>query len=280
MSSASMNTGSINLRVGLYCLLGGLWLTTSALGAGHFWWWWLSGVLLAASCAPVARFGPRSILAQLGVLAPAMVVVGIWCTMSEAYLFFPASRGRAASDTIGGTVTFFIVAAVLAMLAKFLKLTETDSTMVEHRSVGVAVPMVLLSGICYVIYYLIFGGITYQFFTRQYYPHGQDVAIGLGLWFWVIQLTRGVLMTLAVLPAIYTLRLPRWQAALAVGALVWVVGGAAPLVVPNSVMVTAQRYTHIVEIFTQNFSLGITAVLLLRPRAERRVVKMQTATSA
>jgi hypothetical protein len=270
----------MNWRVGLYCLLGGLWLTTSALGAGHFWWWWLSGVMLAASCVPVARFGPRSVLAQLGVLAPALVVVGIWCTMSEAYLFFPPSRGHAVADTIGGSVTFFIVAVTLAVLAKFLRLTETAPAIVEHRSVGMAVPMILLSGICYVIYYLIFGGITYQFFTRQYYPHAQEAAMQLGLWFWGIELARGVLMTLAVLPVIYTLRLPRWQAALAVGALVWVVGGAAPLVVPNSAMVTVQRYIHIVEIFTQNFPLGVTAVLLLRPREEQRVVKMQTATSA
>jgi len=270
----------MNWRVGLYCLLGELWLTTSALGAGHFWWWWLSGVLLAASCLPVARFGPRGVLGQLGVLAPVLVVVGIVCTMSEAYLFFPPSRDRAVADTIGGAVTFLIVALVLALLAKFLRLTETDSTIVEHRSFGMAVPMVLLSGICYVIYYLIFGGITYQFFTRQYYPHAQEAAMQLGLWFWVIELARGVLMTLAVLPAIYTLRLPRWQAALAVGMLLWVVGGAAPLVPPNAAMVTAQRYIHIVEIFTQNFSLGITAVLLLRPRAERRVTKMEAVPSA
>ena len=48
--------------------------------------------------------------------------------------------------------------------------------------------------------------------------------------------------------------------------LLWVIGGVSPLVVPNSMMVTAQRYIHIVEILTQNFPLGITAVLLLRPR--------------
>jgi hypothetical protein len=69
-----------------------------------------------------------------------------------------------------------------------------------------------------------------------------------------------------VVPIIYTLRLPRWQAALAVGLLVWVVGGAAPLVVPSTMMVAQQRYLHIMEIFTQNFSLGVTVVLLLRPR--------------
>ena len=73
-------------------------------------------------------------------------------------------------------------------------------------------------------------------------------------------------MTLAVLPAILTLRLSREQAAIAVGALIWIAGGAAPLLVPNDIMGAAQRFIHIVEILTQNASLGITAVLLLRPR--------------
>jgi hypothetical protein len=87
-------------------------------------------------------------------------------------------------------------------------------------------------------------------------------------------------MTVAVLPLIYTLRLPRWQAALAVGLLAWIVGGGAPLLVPNGVMVTAQRYIHIVEIFTQNFSLGVTAVWLLRPKAAKFVNSERPLTTA
>jgi hypothetical protein len=58
----------------------------------------------------------------------------------------------------------------------------------------------------------------------------------------------------------------------------WVVGGAAPLLVPNALMIPVQRYIHIVEILTQNMSLGITAVLVLRPN--RAVVALlQPATS-
>jgi len=270
----------MNLRIGLYCLLGGLFLTTSALGAGHFGWWWLSGIMLAASCVPMARFGPRHFLAQFAVLALPLVVVGVVCMMSEAYLFFPAQRGNVASAVGGSTIQFLIMAALLAALAKLLKLNESSPRAAVPRSAEMATLMVLLSGLCYVIYYLVFGGITFQFFTKQYYPHAQEAVMPLGLWFWGIQLARGVLMTLAVLPSIYTLRLSRWQAALAVGALLWVVGGAAPLAVPNPLMVTAQRFIHVVEILTQNFSLGVTAVLLLRPKAGRLAAKMEPAPTA
>jgi hypothetical protein len=45
-------------------------------------------------------------------------------------------------------------------------------------------------------------------------------------------------------------------------------------------MVTAQRYKHIVEIFTQNFSLGVTAVLLLRPKAKKAAVAERAVATA
>jgi hypothetical protein len=47
------------------------------------------------------------------------------------------------------------------------------------------------------------------------------------------------------------------------------VGGGAPPLVPKALMVSAQRYIHIVEIMTQNVSLGITAMLLLRRKSKR-----------
>jgi hypothetical protein len=83
-------------------------------------------------------------------------------------------------------------------------------------------------------------------------------------------------MTLAALPIIYTLRMRRWHAALAVGASLWVVGGAAPLLVPNVLMVPAQRFIHIIEILTQNALLGITAVQLLRPKQAAVTAPMQS----
>jgi hypothetical protein len=260
---------NLNLRVGLYCLLGGLCFTVSALGAGHFWLWWLSGVITVAALTPVARFGPRHPLALYGAIALTLVVVGLVCTLSEGVLFYPAMKAEALRDLIGGSVSYLVIAALLVALAWALKLREPAELAVEHRPVGIAIPMVLLAGLSYVLYYQVFGVITFEFFTKQYYPHAVEQVAALGIWFWVYQWGRGLLMVLAVLPIIYTLRLRRWPAALAVGVLVWIAGGAAALLVPNPMMIATQRYIHIVEIMTQNVSLGITAVLLLRPRAAK-----------
>ena len=268
----------MNLRIGLFCLLGGLAPAIVALGAGHFALWWLSGIILAGAFVPVARFGPRNMLGQFGAIFLFLVIVAPVCTGVEAVIFLPGQKEVAGRNLAGGIVFFLIVAAVLTLLAKALKLTESSTSTVERRPAASTALMVALSGLAYVVYYLIFGSITYQFFTRQYYADGPKIVAQLGLWFWVIELARGILMTLAALPIIYTLRVRRWPAALAVGALLWIVGGAALLIAPNPLMIPAQRFIHTVEILTQNMPLGITAVLLLRPR-RAGVASLQAATS-
>jgi uncharacterized membrane protein YidH (DUF202 family) len=255
----------VKLRTLLYCLVGGLPITVAALGAGHIGWFYLSGILLAASFVPVAFFGPRSAAAQFTRIAPVLLLVTVLCTWSEGILFVPAIRQHAIRDLVGSFVIYIVLAAVLAALGRWLNLNRTSQIQVPRRGPAAAVLLLLVCGLAYAVYYLVFGAITYQHFTRAYYPDAAKLIAPLGLWFWVLQIARGLLMTVAVVPVIYSLRMKRWQVALVVGLLVWIAGGAAPLLVPNVFMGQTQRLIHIVEIFTQNFSLGVTAVWLLRP---------------
>jgi hypothetical protein len=265
----------------LYCLLGGLSFTLPALGAGHFGWWWLCGITLTAAFVPVVRYGPRNPIAQFSAILLALLVVGQVCTLSEGMIFLPEMKPHVLSYLAGGAAMNLVAVAALVVLAKLWQLAAAPEPAVEHRSWAAAIPMVLLSGLSYVLYYLIFGSIAYQFFTKQYYPHAQEQVAALGyLWFWLFELARGVAMTLAVVPIIYTLRLPRWRAALAVGMLLWIVGGGATLLVPNPIMGPLQRFEHIVEIFTQNFSFGITAVLVLRPKAAEAPASIESTPAA
>jgi len=249
------------------------------MGAGHFGWFYLSGVVMAAALLPVVRFGPRNVLAQFGAIWLAMEIIGLVCVMSEGVLFFPEMRAQLTATLVGGSVNYLVAAAVMVGLGKVLKLSAGTDEAVPHRSVALAIPMVFVATLSYLIYYEVFGGIAFQFFTKQYYPHAAEQAMAMGIWFPVYQVGRGLAMTLSMLPIIYTLRLPRWQAAVVMGLLVWIVGGGAPLLVPNGVMVAALRYIHIVEIFTQNFSLGVTAVWLLRPKASKMAITATVATA-
>jgi hypothetical protein len=259
------------LRVVLYCLLGGLSLTTVALGNRGFGSYWLAGIVLSASFVPVALFGPRRALSQFGVLAPVLLIVTVLCLWSEALIFVQALeiQQHAVRDLVGASLIYLIVATVLAILAVILKLHRVDGPNVELRSAGKLALLVVVCGAAYVLYYLGFGAITYRFFTKGYYPDAPQLVARLGVWFWVIQIGRGVLMTLAVLPVIHTLRMSRVQAAIAVGLIMWVAGGVAPLLLPNPLMGSVQRFIHTIEILTQNVPLGITAVLLFRPKQVR-----------
>ena len=254
------------LRVVLYCLLGGLSLTTVVLGSQGFGWCWLAGIVLSASFVPVSLFGPPRALSQFGVVAPVLLIVTVLCLWSEALILVqaPEIQQHAVRNLVGASVIYLIVAAVLAILAVILKLPRKDGPNVELRPAGKAVLLVVVCGGAYVLCYLVFGSITYRFFTKGFYPDAPQLVARLGFWFWVIQLGRGVLMTLAVLPLVRTLRMSRVQAAIAVGLIMWVAGGAAPLLLPNPLMGPTQRIIHTIEILTQNATLGITAVLLLR----------------
>jgi hypothetical protein len=270
------------LRVVLYSLLGGLSLTTVALGNRALGWDWLAGIVLSASFVPVALFGPRRALSQFGVVAPVLLIVTVLCLWSEALIFVqtPEIQQRAVRDLVGASVIYLIVATVLAILAPILKLPRMDGPNVELRSAGKAALLVVVCGAAYLLYYLVFGAITYRFFTKGYYPDAPQLVARLGLWFWVIQIGRGVLMTLAVLPVIRTLRMSRVQAAIAVGLIMWIAGGAAPLLLPNPLMGPTQRIIHTIEILTQNASLGITAVLLLRAKQARSGADLPAALTA
>lgn len=272
----------MKLRVPLYCLLGALPMLMPAMGAGHPVWWLLSGIVMASAFVPVAMFGPCRPLARFAVIALVLLIVSEFCTLTEAYFFIPSYRPQALRDFAGGTVMYLITAVWLALLASLLKLNRQSEHTVQHRGTLGTIVMLLAAGFAYLLCYLVFGGITYQFFTKVYYPDPSQLVGNLGVWFWVMEWGRGVLMTLAVLPVIHTLRMSRMQSAIVVGMLIWITGGLAPLIPPNPMMVTAQRMIHIVEILTQNAPLGIIAVLLLRPKqisASRQTASAATATS-
>jgi hypothetical protein len=272
------------LRVILYCVLGGLALTPISMGAGAIGQCWLAGIVLSASFVPVALFGPRRALSQFGVIAPVLMIVTVLCLWSEALIFVrvPEIQQHAVRDLVGAAVLYMIVAVVLSALAAILKLPRADAPQVAltRWPTSRASVLIVVCGLAYVLYYLVFGSITYQFFTKQYYPDATQIVASLGLWFWLIQIARGVLMTLAVLPVIRTLRMSRLHAAIAVGLVLWVAGGLVPLLLPNPLMGRTQRFYHIIEILTQNAPFGITAVLLLRRKDARKGADLPGAVTA
>src|SRR5258708_36198310 len=79
----------------MYVLLGAVPLSLAALGGGHALSFYLAGVVLTASLAPIAFFGPRTVLGQLAVIVPIPVGVNSFCLWTESLIFLPAMRAAA-----------------------------------------------------------------------------------------------------------------------------------------------------------------------------------------
>ena len=139
-------------------------------------------------------------MAQFGAIFLALVVVETCCTLSEVIVFFPQMRAQMTTNASGGIIMDLLAAVVLAGLAKSLKMAEPGGEPAIYRSAAITWFLVLLAGLSYVVYYQIFGFITFHFFTNQYYPHAVEQATAMGIWFWAYQWARGLMMTLAVLP--------------------------------------------------------------------------------
>ena len=259
------------LRIVLYCLIGGLPLALIAPTRAAVPQTLLAGILLSACFVPVALYGPKSILKQFAVVGTAVLFVTSFCTWTEAMLFMPSAfKGHPWQALIGGSIMWLLIALILAVLARVLKLPREAERQTVAPTPSRLPVMLLAAGLCYAVYYFIFGAITFQFFTYKYYPDATRLAASYGMWFWVIQTGRGVLMTLSILPVLYTLRLSRGNLAIVAGMIVWIAGGAAPLLIPNDFMTPMQRFIHVIEILTQNLSLGISAAYLLtRPASPK-----------
>jgi hypothetical protein len=262
------------LRIALFCLIAGLPLALIAPVRSAMLQSWIAGILLAACFVPVAVYGPKSFFGKFAVIGTAVLFVTSFCTWTEAILFMPeAFKGHPWQALIGGSIVYLVLAVLMAALARLLRLDQ-DAARETCALPAIKIPVIIVvAGISYALYYFVFGAITFQFFTYKYYPDAARLASSWGAWFWVLQTGRGILMTLAILPLLFTTRLSRAKLAIAAGMIVWVAGGLAPLLLPLEFMTPMQKFLHVIEIFTQNFSLGVSAAYLLtRPSVPKTFV--------
>jgi hypothetical protein len=187
-------------------------------------------------------------------------------------IFVHASRKEPITALVGGQVVFAVFSAVLALAAKLLKVEAQENhdadTVPARRMIGATFG----GGVVYLVCYYIFGALVFQFLTKPYYSNGGrlggavETVAALGWWFQLIQVGRGMLMSVAVMPVLLWTRLPRLQRAVYGGLVLWAIGGLAPLIPPAQLVPPILRVMHIGEIFTQNFPLGFCLVVLLMAR--------------
>ncbi len=263
-------------RILAYCLVCGFVFSVAGVERGRagIAWWWLDGVVLAAAFVPVVRWSGAKGWKLFGIVWPTLVLTGAFLTWTEGLIFISASRQQQITNLLGAVVLYTLLGLVVAFLANVFRLPQSLG---EPRpgpfSVRRIVSGVVAGGFVYLVLYFIFGAIFYQTLTRPYYENpalplreGTKVVARLGLWFPLIQVGRGALMSLSLVPLALNFRRSRGMLAVTLGSVLWIVGGLAPLLLPNPIMPPRLRVYHIFEIFFQNAGLGLALGYLLRPR--------------
>ncbi len=114
--------------------------------------------------------------------------------------------------------------------------------------------------IAYVIIYFIAGALVYSY-VKDFYAEMAHVPAMQHILF--MQLLRGLVYVLVVIPIIRIAKTERLATAIMVGLLLSVLGGTAPLLFPNPYMPPYIRLVHGIEITISNFVFGIIIGTLL-----------------
>jgi hypothetical protein len=129
---------------------------------------------------------------------------------------------------------------------------------------------VLLVGLAYFIFYFVFGATNALLYTKSFYENHPQYGLSLpptGIIF-LAQLLRGPLFGLGSLFILRATNAPRWQLAVWLGILLFIVGGVGPYVeVTFRAMPLGFNLATLTEVFLQNFLTGVVAANLFKPKA-------------
>jgi hypothetical protein len=130
-----------------------------------------------------------------------------------------------------------------------------------------------LTGLSYLAFYYVFGALNYLLVTHSYYEtpaHGLQVPAPTTVL--KVELLRVPLLALAALPIALSLRGPRARRALQCGGVLFLIGGALPLL-EATFMPPFLRLASAWEILLQNGLMGVVAALLLGPESPKPVAR-------
>lgn len=212
-----------------------------------------------------------------GVRAAAGVFLLFWGvshfnTLNEA-VFFGVDFGSTSFGqlALASTAAAVVVAIGLTFITGRWKEGAAPSV-AEEMSVRSPVGWawrLLLTAFAYVVFYFVAGIIIFPF-VQEFYA-GRELP-GLGTIF-VVQIFRGLVYAGIGVMVIRMAVLSRRATALFIGAALSILGGIAPLLLPNEMMPERVRMFHMAEVGVSNFLFGVVLSRMLDPRVRRKSVK-------
>lgn len=233
----------------------------------------LSGVVTGLVLGPVASRLTLPVGQRIGLLFIVLLAGNSLLSALEAVYFTTLPRAVLVSGIVGAAVTYAVTAWLLAWL--YPPATEDGdfgaalSAMLYRRSGLAWLWRLALSGILFVPVFAAFGSVVYPL-VKQYY---ENPALGLGVTVpdpnatLALELVRGLLFTLTLLPLLAFLPGPRWSQGLWLGLTLTVLVAVTPMLQTHW-FPTPMRLLHGLEMTGDSLAHGmIIAWLLAVPQA-------------
>lgn len=198
--------------------------------------------------------------------------VGWINTVNEAVLFQILPISTAFQSLADGATTAFAITVLLALSLNRMKGSgdPLDATP-KLRATVVWIWKATVAACLYFFLYCVAGAAIHPFIEAFY---GSRKLPSLGELF-VIQFLRGLLYVAVALPWIRSIAISRFRAAITLGACFSVLGGIAPLLLPNQYMPLSIRVPHLFEVGISNFVYGVLLGYIMIPRNSFRDIRSE-----
>jgi hypothetical protein len=231
--------------------------------------WLLTGTLVCLALSPFILHSNGSRTKTILAIWSVQVFVRSLGLGIEGSLFKPTAALNAILGAFLGILVSLLVAwsaVLLLMPADQISKENTDS----KRSWWGWIWRILLVGLAYFVFYFVFGATNALLYTKSFYENHPQYGLSLpptGIIF-LAQLLRGPLFGLGALFITRATNAPRWQLAVWLGILLFIVGGIGPYVeVTFRTMPLGFNLATLTEIFFQNFLTGVVAANLFKSKA-------------
>jgi len=236
-------------------------------------WSYLTGLLLIIVFIPVLlKSRWRGFTLFIGIWLPLYYIAYLSGGLIESYFFTTVPRSELWLISLNGMVaTIVLTYLMIVVFAGKEKGTATKEkrALPAKRAWYAWVWRIALCAFIYLFLYFLAGGIFYQYFTKPLYTDPSlslmppESGADFFKWLVPLQLVRGALFALVLLPLCRSLKIRRAYLALLIGLILYIVGGFAPLIAPNPWLPDKLRFYHAIEIFFQNFPTGLAIAYIL-----------------
>ena len=225
-------------------------------------WTLASGTIMGFFLGPIATSMTASKIRHIVVWSN-VIFFNLISVAIEGRFFAPELAG----NSIQGSIIIQLMAAIVTgwlITTLFAPKQTAVTASVPQRSFLSWTWRFLISSFSYLVFYFIFGAINSTLVTKPYYETNvSGLTVPPAGTVLMVELLRGPLIVLSVLPFLLSQRMNKKRAVILTGLVIFSIGGLVPLTMRVDTLPLILLAASAVEIFFQNFSTGAVTELLL-----------------